>query len=214
MPYFKPIISKNKTDENPLVSPFPAADDLVLNVDNSTNIYAVDDRIFISESDDTENQFLGKVKAEDSTTITVSIPVELDKSAGSKIWKPTVFHHFTQGPGDEYRPFRDSGVRSQITLGNKVYRTRTRDPIKRHRYRIPESQSPNWNDFEEVMAASFRGGLDSITWAFWDHSKQRPRCMQATINNMDQLEAQIHHRIFESFVLDIIEEVDDTYVTD
>lgn len=121
-------------------------------------------RVFISETDETEIEFLGIILSVAADSITVEFATQAAKNSGAKLWTPPAVFDWPAGTADSSRRTRHSGVEVVRSLGGEAYATRLREP-----YNIEIVQFDNLSD--ERFARLFLwfdqnadGGLEEFTY--------------------------------------------------
>lgn len=152
----KCIAAKGKSDETTTTSVLSAAENTIPVSDPSG--YAVDQYLFISESDDSECECLGKITAIDGSDITCIQGLQGAKGSGAKVWHPT--NYCELGYAVDYEDFTDPGIVADTTVGgtplvNKI--ADTRDEIQCVIDLIEKAVRANWKSFIENTLSGYKG---------------------------------------------------------
>jgi len=212
--YYRPIVCFGKTDEDTLTSP-PSATATTLNFDNSGGDYAEGDLVFISESDDTEVEFMGDVISATAGGVVVRHPVQTDKSASAKIWKPTTYLWFTYGPGDSEQKEFDIGTTTEKSRGGQIYVTKLADTVEKLTLQFSEAITSDFYDYTQFIDSDRSGGIYSFSLAWWDNfrSFSRTAKVKAILPMLtSDLSFSRPDLKIASFTLGFFIETDDSYV--
>ncbi len=117
----KITFSKGKSNEQTTTGAITAPSKVIL-LAGKTAGFSVGDYCFISESDDTELEYLGQITAIDpDVSVTVTYDVAADKASGAKFWKATNILEFEYA--NEYPASRSEKVHQAVgyTDGGQIY---------------------------------------------------------------------------------------------
>lgn len=213
MPYHKPILAYGKSDAKVTTAPVTDAA-TIIPIDNSgtPHPYLVGDHVFISESDDTENQYLGTVTAETTTTITVSNPVQGAKLINAKVWQPTTYFAPTYGPGWHVSRGFDTRTEIDESEGGLWYPVNRGDPMETVTLVWPAAEPTDWDLLQTFLCTNRTGATKTFSLGWWDHVKQSSRVV-TIYALMRRNEVTMINRVVSRFSLHFGIVTDDTYVT-
>lgn len=212
--YFAPILAYGKTDAK-LTTAAILAGAVSIPLDNSGDEYALGDNLFISENDDSEVQFLGKIESINGakTAVTVDIPVFTSKASSARVWMPTTSYELHLGPGTGLGRRQIPGVHTRISRGSVVFTTRTAGNAKILLWRFSREnfgRSFDWQGVMDWLADNRRDGLDSFSLAYWDPYSQEggaPACDE--VRAFDKLAGSIDDAGYQSMLVRVDESTAD-----
>lgn len=124
--------------------------------------FAPPQKIFISEADGSETEWLGRVTQATSAALSFSRPLRASKNGGARIWRPAAALEF---PPDSIRPERRAtvpGVAAERTPAGTVYAIQTAEPQTSLRL-VFEDLAATAEDALILWLAGLRWGLDPFT---------------------------------------------------
>jgi len=158
-----PIFCRDKATERPTsqavgigATDIPIAD--------ASSYFAAGERVFISESDATEVEYLGTIRAADSDSITVEFATAAAKGAGAKVWTPDKVFEWPAGEDARAKRIRHSGVEVVRSLGGVAYATRLALPYEVEEVAFESLTDGRRAQLEDFFDEAADGGLDAFTY--------------------------------------------------
>ena len=121
------IFAKGRADEQTL-GDVTAAGAQTIALAGADGIFSVGQHLFISEADDSETQWLGKVTAVTSSDVSFSRALESSKNSGAKLWRAEATR---ETPADVELPERrrtEPGVVTERSRGGDFYSVKVGEP--------------------------------------------------------------------------------------
>lgn len=126
-------------------------------------VFAPPQKIFISESDGSEVEWLGKVTQATSSTLAFSRPLHLSKNSGALLWRPASSLELAPEAILPERRILATGVTAETTPGGAVYAIRTAQPQTQLRLRLDDIAPATEDALIAWLAAQTNWGLDAFT---------------------------------------------------
>ena len=126
-------------------------------------IFSVGDTLFISESDDSEAQWLGRVTAVTGSQVSFSRELASSKNTGAKLWRAA---DTIATPADTVHPEKrrlETGVATERSLGGTFYAMQVADPLWSERLRIDRLTPAAEEALREWLATETDWGLEAFT---------------------------------------------------
>lgn len=172
MGYFAPIMAFGKTSEKTITAGSePSATATTIAVDNTDDAYSVGDLLFCAESDSTENEYLGAIVsiAADKLSLVITRAVEVEKTTGATVWKPTTYVEFDCGPQYNEKHRVRPGTTTNVSRGGQVFATQTADPVRILDLSWNKGLNTDYVAFETFLMTNRDNARKSFTLAFYDH---------------------------------------------
>jgi len=165
---------------------------------DALNHFRPGERVFISEPDGTEIEYLGTIQSVATDSITVELATQASKSEGAKLWTPQAMFEWPSGAPGAARRSHLTGVEAVRSLGNVSYATRLHSP-----YEIEDVRFDNLTDerFEQLLSWFEREaneGLEEFTYVDASRVVRRVRLdaptveWQRTARNLLAVEFKLH----------------------
>jgi hypothetical protein len=159
----KPLFTLGKQIECPLTQ-FVEEGSNQLPIAGASIYFSVGDKIFVSESEGSELEFLGNATAVETNLLTTAHPLSSDKNAGALVWKPSAQFEFEIGRSSPFLRSFDTGIEIQKTVGGQVYSTRVREPGWTETLTFSKLSRSNFLAFQEFLQNSLYDGLEEFTY--------------------------------------------------
>jgi hypothetical protein len=131
---------------------------------DANNYFHPGERIFISEPDATEVEFLGMIQSVASDSITVELATEAGKSEGAKLWTPQAVFEWPSGAAGEVRRSHHSGVEVVRSLGGVAYATRLRSAYEIESVRFENLTDGRFEQLSSWLGQQANDGLEEFTY--------------------------------------------------
>jgi hypothetical protein len=131
----------------------------------SASDFSLGDRLFVSESDGAELEYLGAIVEVAPTLLTATFPLDAAKSATARLWRPASLFQWdtvTASPAVD-RVLRE-GIATERSVGGALWSVRIADPWREDTLRLSGIPRAHFAAFREWLASAARGGLDDFTW--------------------------------------------------
>lgn len=89
--------------------------------------YSAGKPVLVSGANGSDLYYCGLVTGKTSNTINVSVALGGGKGIGAKVWQPATFVALSLDAGRPIERLRDTGVKTDRTLGGKIFSTRLMD---------------------------------------------------------------------------------------
>ncbi|MBU2051201.1 MAG: hypothetical protein KKH61_19810 [Gammaproteobacteria bacterium] len=172
---FRPIVAFGKSAAKTSTSSVGNAV-TVIPINNGDTSYEAGDHVFISQSDDTEYQYLGVVTEAAADHVHVSLATNSDKGSSAKVWQPTTYVAFSVGPQSVMRRVRDTGTETLVSRGGQVYGIQARDAVERLEWGWSVGDAGDFGDFKDFISTSRDEGLSLFTLAYYDPQDAVGKC--------------------------------------
>ena len=176
-----PILAYGRTNDATVAASSAIAEN-VFETNKNTG-WTTDDYAFMSESDDSEAEYLGKITDVTSYTITTTYGLIYAKGGSAKIWISTyewVAPFVISGPpSNDF----DDGIVESETLDGLIHRVKVRDSREYFTLSFPQIYRVDWSlwraFYEETSGVNF--GLENCVLGAYDYSRDLPITATVTI---------------------------------
>jgi hypothetical protein len=159
----KPLFARGKQNERTLTQ-FVQQGSTQLPIAGASLYFSVGDKIFVSEADGSELEFLGNALAVETNQLTTARGLAGDKDDGAHVWKPLERFEFEIGRSSPFLRKFDTGIEAQRTIGGQVYSTRVREPGWTEVLSFSKLSRANFFAFQDFLRDSLNDGLNEFTY--------------------------------------------------
>lgn len=131
---------------------------------DADDYFCAGQRVFISEPDASEVEFLGAIQSVAEDTITVELATQAAKSEGAKLWTPQAAFEWPAGAADAARRSRRSGVEVVRSLGGVAYATRLHSPYEIERVQFDNLTPERFAQLSSWFEQQADGGLEEFSY--------------------------------------------------
>jgi hypothetical protein len=121
-------------------------------------------RVFISEPDATEVEFLGAIQSVASDSITVELATQAAKNEGAKLWTPLAVFEWPAGAAGATRRIHQGGVEVVRSLGGVAYATRLHSPCETENVRFDNLTDERFELLSSLFTQQANDGLEEFTY--------------------------------------------------
>jgi hypothetical protein len=179
----KPLFAKARDRERTLTQAAQAGTK-TLHV-SAPSEFALGDRIFVSESDGSELEYLGPVTQIGADSLTVTHALANPKTITARIWRPqSAFQWDTVTTEPVERVFHE-GIAVERSVGGALWAVRLADPIREDTLRFTGVSRAAFASFRSWLSSHACGGLDDFTWV----DEQRA-CARVRLLNCDFIQLE------------------------
>ncbi|MBN1867725.1 hypothetical protein JW916_10570 [Candidatus Sumerlaeota bacterium] len=159
----KPLFTRERELERSLSQSADAGSRVLYTA--SASDFSVGDRLFVSESDGSELEYLGAIAEVAPTSLTATFPLETAKSATARVWRPaSAFQWETVTASPSVDRVLREGIVAERSVGGALWSARVADPWREDTLRFPGLSRAHFTAFRSWLASATRGGLDDFTW--------------------------------------------------
>jgi hypothetical protein len=122
------------------------------------------ERLFVSEPDGSEAEFLGRIQEIATDVITVELATQAAKGAGAKLWTPEAVFDWPVGDDVHSTRERQSGVEVVRSLGGAAYATRLRTACVSETVRFENLTDERFAALLDWIEQRSEDGLEEFTY--------------------------------------------------
>jgi len=136
--------------------------------DDATSYFSAGERVFISEADGSEVEYLGTIASVATNSVTVELATEAAKSEGAKLWTPEAMFEWPMQTGTARPPaggrVRHGGVEVVRSLGGEAYATRLGSAYVTESVRFENLTDERFGQLSSWLEQEADGGLEEFTY--------------------------------------------------
>ena len=136
----------------------------VIPTPDAASYFESGNRIFISEPDATEIEYLGSVQSVAADSITATLATEAAKGSGAKLWTPAALFEWPVGSESAARRVRHTGVETVRSLGGNAWATRLESPYEIEVVRFDNLTREKSEQLSAWFDNEAGGGLEEFTY--------------------------------------------------
>jgi hypothetical protein len=156
------MLAKGRAGERVLTAVIPAGGKSIA-LAGADTIFALTQRLFISEADDSELQWLGRVTQVTSSAVSFSRTLKLAKSSGAKLWRAASVFDLPMDAPLPARRTTETGVVTQRSAGGEFYAIQVAEPRTTLRLVLNDLTPSSEDTLLAWLAEQTRWGLDPFT---------------------------------------------------
>jgi len=148
---------------------------------DAANQFRAGERVFISEPNGAEVEYLGTIQSVATDSITVELATAAAKSEGAKLWTPQEMFEWPAGALGAAQRSCHSGVEVVRSLGGVSYATRLHSPYETEKVRFENLSDERFEQLSSWFEQQANGGLDEFTYVDGAHAVWRVRLDAPTL---------------------------------
>jgi len=121
-------------------------------------------RVFISEPDGSEIEYLGTILSVAINSITVELATQAAKSAGAKLWTPQTLFEWPSASADAAQRSRLTGDEVIRSLGGDCYATRLHSPCEIESVQFENLTDERFEQLSSWFEQQANEGLEEFTY--------------------------------------------------
>jgi len=209
----RPILALDKTNAKTTTAAV-TAEDKSFTFSNGSNTIEVGDHVFLSDSADADNQYLGKCLTSSAAGITTEHGAQASTGASSKLWSPTSYAYFEWGLAERggfvhtYQP----GTALVVSRGGIGYPQKSKDDQEWLRVQMGQARGSDYEALRAFVETALVSGTAACSFAFWDASKGLARVVQGYYQP-EALSEIKEGPFLVSFAFSFLIQTDDAYVS-
>lgn len=186
--YYRPIIARGDSVRRAGSAGSLSIGSTDIPVDSASSYFDVDDLIFVVDGDDAKISYCSKVKAVDSDSVTVCLPVQYTYDSGTPAYYVLVPQDYVVMDSlySSMSKVLDLGIEQFRSSGGNVFNTQVRNTIEQYQILFQNISLENRLAFEVFVKTKINNGKKDFVLSFWDGSLNdsvsfRARLMQGSV---------------------------------
>jgi len=209
----RPILALDKTNAKTTTAAV-TAEDKSFTFSNGSNTIEVGDHVFLSDSADADNQYLGKCLTSSAAGITTEHGAQASTGASSKLWSPTSYAYFEWGLAERggfvhtYQP----GTALVVSRGGIGYPQKSKDDQEWLRMQMGQAQAADYESLRAFLATDLVSATSACSFAFWDATRGLARVVRGYWQPVGFSEIK-EDPFLISFAFSFLVQTEDAYVS-
>jgi len=130
----------------------------------AADYFRAGERVFVSEADVTDVEYLGTIQSVAADSITVELATQAARAEGAPLWTPGAMFEWPAGSDGAASRARHGGVEVVRSLGGEGYATRLHVPYDVESVRFENLTDDRFAQLSSWFDAPANGGLEEFTY--------------------------------------------------
>lgn len=145
-----------------------------------TGYFSINNHIFVADTDGSNPEYMGRVVAIDSATITTS-EATIYTHNGFTIWKPQYYIEFPYPPASPYEYGRILGVRKERTVAGELITQQISDSYTQVALNFDNISGSDFENIKIFIEDRLNKGINDCTIAWWEYMSNTKKTVRATL---------------------------------